>query len=116
MFVLLDKQVQYPSLDLLKPIIVNNNLTDVNSKLEHIDNCSSEEEMDTKDITSTLIEPPVFDRSTKVLQYINSNRQYFTFVFKFFQPSIKMNQYIKPEIIKPLYKTNDELDDENNEV
>lgn len=76
MFVLLDKQVQYPSLDciqnnIFKPIIVNNNLTDVNSKFEHTDNCSSEEEMDTQDITSTLIEPPVFDRSTKVLQFTN---------------------------------------------
>lgn len=32
------------------------------------------------------------------------------------QPSIKINQFTKPEITKSLYKPNDELDDENNEV
>lgn len=33
----------------------------------------------------------------------------------FLQPSI-MNQFSKPEMINPLYNTDDELDDENNEV
>lgn len=37
-------------------------------------------------------------------------------VYVTLQPSIKVNQFTKPEIIKSLYKPNDELDDENNEV
>jgi len=32
------------------------------------------------------------------------------------QPPVKNNQFKNPEVIKPLYKNNDELDDENNEV
>lgn len=38
------------------------------------------------------------------------------YIFDFLQPSIKMNQLSKPEVVNPLYNTDDELDDENNEV
>ncbi|VVC25104.1 Hypothetical protein CINCED_3A014822 [Cinara cedri] len=81
------KRVQYPSLDSMQNDLLKFQIKPTDS--------SSEEEMDTQEITSTLIEPPVFDRSTK--------------------PSIKMNQFNKVEIIKPLYNINDELDEENNE-
>lgn len=76
---LLDKQVQYPSLDSiqndlikfrLNPVIANN-LTDVKSKLDHVDNCSSEEEIDTQEMIHTPVERPLFDRSTKVLNIRN---------------------------------------------
>lgn len=72
-FLFLDKQVQYPSLDglhnfaksRLKPTI-NSDLSDNKSKLNHINNYSSEEEeeLDAQELNQT--EPPMFDRSTKV--------------------------------------------------
>jgi hypothetical protein len=49
----------------LKPT-VNNDLPDNKSKLNHINNYSSEEELDTQELAQ--IEPPMFDRSTKVIQ------------------------------------------------
>jgi len=72
--ILLDKQVQYPSLDSVQDSlakfrmksIVNNDLTDIKSKLDHNDNYSSEEELNSQEIAQTSIERPVFDRSTKV--------------------------------------------------
>lgn len=50
----------------LNPAIANN-LTDVKSKLDHVHNCSSEEEIDTQEMVHTPVERPLFDRSTKVL-------------------------------------------------
>lgn len=49
----------------LKPTI-NNDLSDNKSVLNHINNYSSEEELDTQELTQ--MEPPMFDRSTKVIQ------------------------------------------------
>ncbi|XP_060851522.1 ubiquitin carboxyl-terminal hydrolase 8-like isoform X3 [Rhopalosiphum padi] len=103
-----NKQIQYPSLgtvqnDLaklkLKSTLYNGLTTDIKSKLDHKDNYSSEEEIDSQELTHIPInrpQLPIFDRSTK--------------------PPVKINQFKNPEIIKPLYKNNDELDDENNEV
>lgn len=74
------KQVQYPSLEKLqhdlsrfrlKPTVnnnVNHDLTNIKSKLEHIDNYSSDEEIDVQKYSQTSVERrPIFDRSTKVL-------------------------------------------------
>ncbi|XP_060851523.1 ubiquitin carboxyl-terminal hydrolase 8-like isoform X4 [Rhopalosiphum padi] len=103
-----NKQIQYPSLgtvqnDLaklkLKSTLYNGLTTDIKSKLDHKDNYSSEEEIDSQELTHIPInrpQLPIFDRSTK--------------------PPVKINQFKNPEIIKPLYKNNDELDDENNEL
>ncbi|KAL4090510.1 hypothetical protein QTP88_025329 [Uroleucon formosanum] len=103
-----NKQIQYPSLgtvqnDLAKlkfnSTFHNGLTTDIKTKLDHRDNYSSEEDIDSQELTHTPINKPqlpIFDRSTK--------------------PHIKINQFTNPEIIKPLYKNNDEIDDENNEL
>lgn len=51
----------------LKPA-VNIDLADTKNGLDYIDNNSSEEEIDPCIKTQSLIEPPTFDRSTKVLK------------------------------------------------
>lgn len=69
--ILIDKQIQYPSLDSVQnnltnlqiKSIVNNNVTDIKLKLNHKDGYSSEEE-----ISQISTERPMFDRSTKVLR------------------------------------------------
>lgn len=74
----LDKEVQYPSLDSLQNDLmkfklkpsVNNNLSNVKLKLDHMDNYSSEEEIDVKEMTQAQINRPMFDRSTKVFKII----------------------------------------------
>ncbi|KAL5235637.1 hypothetical protein ACI65C_003047 [Semiaphis heraclei] len=103
-----NKQIQYPSLstvknDLtklkLKSTLFNGLTTDIKPKLDHRDNYSSEEDIDSRELAHTPINKPqlpIFDRSTK--------------------PPVKINQFMSPELIKPLYKNNDELDDENNEL
>lgn len=99
-----NKQVQYPSLDSVQnslakfsmKSIVNNNLTNIKLRLDHNDNYSSEEELDSQDIAQTSIKRPVFDRSTK--------------------PIAKINQFSTPKFIKPLYTTNNEFGNEDNEL
>lgn len=118
---ILDKQIQYPSLDLVQKDLsrfqikttVDNDPTDImKTMLNYIDNNSSEDEFD--EVPQTAVEPPIFDRSTKVLKQlfiiIYTNLKLFFFI----QPSGKIIHFNKPEI-KPLYDTND-LDEENNEV
>lgn len=70
---LTDNHIQYPSLKsvhnnfsklIIKP---NNDLTDIKFKLDNIDNFYSDEDINTQEITQTSVEPPMFDRSTKVL-------------------------------------------------
>ncbi|XP_060876079.1 ubiquitin carboxyl-terminal hydrolase 8-like isoform X1 [Metopolophium dirhodum] len=103
-----NKQIQYPSLGTVQNDLArlkinstfhNGITTNIKSKLDHRDNYSSEEDIDPQELTHTPINKPqlpIFDRSTK--------------------PHVKINQFMNPEIIKPLYKNNDELDDENNEI
>ncbi|XP_050059655.1 ubiquitin carboxyl-terminal hydrolase 8-like isoform X2 [Aphis gossypii] len=103
-----NKQIRYPSLEIvqndldklkIKSTLYNGLTTDIKSKLDHKDNYSSEEEIDSQELTHIPINKPqlpIFDRSTK--------------------PPVKNNQFKNPEVIKPLYKNNDELDDENNEL
>jgi len=79
MFLLLDKQIQYPSLSTVQNDLArlkinstfhNGLTTDINSKLDHRDNYSSEEDIDSQELTHTPINKPqlpIFDRSTKVL-------------------------------------------------
>uniref|UniRef100_A0A2H8TIC7 Ubiquitin carboxyl-terminal hydrolase n=1 Tax=Melanaphis sacchari TaxID=742174 RepID=A0A2H8TIC7_9HEMI len=103
-----NKQIQYPSLGTVqndlakfkfKSTVYNGLTTDIQSKLDHKDNHSSEEDINSQELThisNDRPQLPVFDRSTK--------------------PPTRINQFKNPEIIKPLYKNNDELDDENNEL
>jgi len=76
---LLDKQIHYPSLGIvqndldklkIKSTLYNGLTTDIKSKLDHKDNYSSEEEIDSQELTHIPINKPqlpIFDRSTKVL-------------------------------------------------
>lgn len=70
-------QVKYPSLDgiqndlarfRLKSIDDNNSIKNT-SKLNHIDNYSSEEEMHIPKSNQAPIKRPIFDRSTKVFNF-----------------------------------------------
>lgn len=73
--ILLDKSIQYPSLDNMRNNIaklglksnVNDDLTSIKSKFDHKDNYSSEEELNAQELTHSQIARPIFDRSTKVL-------------------------------------------------
>jgi len=49
----------------------NKNLANINLRLDHKDNYSSEEEIDSQEITQTSFERPLFDRSTKVLRQVS---------------------------------------------
>lgn len=76
---LLDKQIRYPSLGIvqndldklkIKSTLYNGLTTDIKSKLDHKDNYSSEEDVDSQELTRIPINKPqlpIFDRSTKVL-------------------------------------------------
>jgi len=79
LLLLLDKQIQYPSLDTVqndlamlkfKSTLHNGLTTNIKSNLDHRDNYSSEEDIDSQEFTHTPINKPqlpIFDRSTKVL-------------------------------------------------
>lgn len=78
MIFFLDKSVQYPSLNSIQNDLkkfhfkhtINNNLTDVQLKIDRNDNYSSEEEIDVQEMAQAQIKRPIFDRSTKVFEVI----------------------------------------------
>jgi len=54
----------------LKPTLLNGLTTDIKPKLDHRDNYSSEEDIDSQELAHTPTNKPqlpIFDRSTKVL-------------------------------------------------
>lgn len=91
-FLLTDNHIQYPSLtnihnDLNTKLIIksnNNDLADFKSKLVNLDNYSSEEEINTQEITQISVEPPMFDRSTKVLYCYQNHQSYIKKILNIF--------------------------------